>query len=340
MEIEMESPRTPHSATGSANPVPAERLPLITSIFAADPSAHVFDGRIYIYPSHDIPSDAPSDDTGDQYDMRDYHVFSLDGFGSPAVDHGVALEIGGVPWASKAMWAPDASRKGGRYFLYFPAKDREGIFRIGVATGSSPEGPFAAESEPIVGSFSVDPAVFVDDDGSAYMYFGGLWGGQLQRWQGGAYDSERAEPSGDSPALGPRVARLSPDMLGFEGPVREAAILGEGGRPLAAREKDKRFFEASWMHKREGKYYLSYSTGDTHFLACAVGSSPLGPFEYRGRILSPVLGWTTHHSIVDFQGRWYIFYHDASLSGRDNLRTVKYQELRYDAMGDIVPMDP
>ena len=159
--------------------------PLVTHIYTADPSAHVYEGKIYIYPSHDIDHDGPDNDNGDQYAMEDYHVLSLDDFNSPCVDHGEVLHVRDVPWASKQMWAPDAAYKNNTYYLYFPARDKDGIFRIGVATSSSPAGPFKAEENYIPGSFSIDPAVLVDDDNRAYMYFGGLWGGQLEKWQTG-----------------------------------------------------------------------------------------------------------------------------------------------------------
>lgn len=328
------------AATAQQNPVPVERMPLITTLYTADPSAHAFGDKLYIYPSHDIPTTVSDDMYGSQYDMKDYHVFSLTDFATPVVDHGEALNVKDVPWASNEMWAPDAAYKNGTYYLYFPAHDKKGIFRIGVATSKSPTGPFKAESEPIKGSFSIDPAVFVDDDGAAYMYFGGLYGGQLERWQTGVYDARSTVPPGRSQALGPRVARLTADMLGFDGPVREAVILGANGQPLPGRRMSERFFEASWMHKYKGTYYLSYSTGETHLLVYATGASPLGPFTYRGVILTPVMGWTTHHSIVQYRGKWYLFYHDDSLSGEDNKRCVKYQELRYNEDGSIKAMTP
>ena len=144
------------------------------------------------------------------------------------------------------------------------------------------------------------------------------------------------EPVGDVPALLPRVAKLSEDMHSFNGEVLPIEILGEDGKLLKADDHDRRFFEAAWMHKRDGVYYFSYSTGDTHFLCYATGKSPLGPFTYRGRILEPVLGWTTHHSIVEFQGKWYLFYHDCSLSeGVNHLRSVKMKEIFYDKDGNI-----
>ncbi|KEY65339.1 hypothetical protein S7711_01850 [Stachybotrys chartarum IBT 7711] len=321
--------------------------PLITHVYTADPSAHVFNGKVYIYPSHDRETDIQFNDNGDQYDMADYHVFSLDALSpepSPVTDHGVVLRTEDVPWVSKQLWAPDCATKNGRYYLYFPARDKQGIFRIGVAEGPSPEGPFVPDPEPIPGSFSIDPATFVDDDGQAYLYFGGLWGGQLQCYQKGndVFDGEWQGPkevSGEGvPAQGARVGKLNDDMRTFAGDVQELIILApETGKPLLGDDHDRRFFEAAWMHKRGDTYYFSYSTGDTHYLCYATGKSPLGPFTYGGRILEPVLGWTTHHSIVEFKGKTYLFYHDCELSkGVDHLRSVKAKEIFYDDEGKII----
>ncbi|OCL06451.1 glycoside hydrolase family 43 protein [Glonium stellatum] len=313
--------------------------PLVTHLYTADPSAHVFNGKLYVYPSHDRKTDIEDNDNGDQYDMNDYHVFSLESVGGPVTDHGVALKLEDIPWVSKQLWAPDAATKDGKYYLYFPARDKEGIFRIGVAVSLVPEGPFKPDPEPIPESYSIDPASFVDDDGQAYLYFGGIWGGQLQCWTSGKFDAQAyktMEPSGDVPALMPRVARLSEDMHSFAGEIQQLSILDEEGQALRAHDHDRRFFEAAWMHKRDGLYYFSYSTGDTHYLVYATGKDPLGPFTYQGRILEPVIGWTTHHSIVEFKGKWYLFHHDSSLSGgKNHLRCVKVREIFYDAEGKI-----
>lgn len=317
--------------------------PLVTEIYTADPSAHVFDGRIYIYASHDIPTDVPADDMGAHFQMRDYHVLSMNGIGGDVTVHPVALDVDDVPWASGQMWAPDAAFKDGTYYFYFPAKDSAGIFRMGVATGDRPEGPFRAEPEPIEGSFSMDPAVFVDDDGAAYMYFGGIWGGQLQCWTTGEYDPECTRTDhqeADRPALMPKVARMTDDMLQFAEAPRDAMIVDEQGEPLLAGDTDRRFFEAAWLHKYDGRYYLSYSTGDTHYIVYATSDSPYGPFTYQGRILEPVQGWTSHHSIAQVGDRWYLFYHDTQLSDETHLRNVKVTELVHEADGSIRTIDP
>src|SRR3978361_2303713 len=148
--------------------------PLIKTLYTADPSAHVFNGKIYIYPSHDIDAGIAENDNGDHFAMRDYHILSMDNINGPVTDHGVALDIKNIPWAGRQLWAPDAAYKNGTYYLYFPVKDKQDVFHIGVATSKHPAGPYKAQPHPMAGSFSIDPAVFVDADGSSYMYFGGI----------------------------------------------------------------------------------------------------------------------------------------------------------------------
>ena len=315
--------------------------PLVTHIYTADPSAHVFEGRVYVYPSHDIDAGIPFDDDGSHFGMEDYHVLRQDSPQSPAEDCGVALHVRDVPWAQRQMWAPDAAEKDGRYYLYFPAKCADGLFRIGVATGDRPEGPFAAEPEAIEGSYSIDPAVFRDDDGAHYLYFGGLWGGQLQKYRDNAYDPGHDLLADDDAAFGPRVARLTADMKQFAEAPREVRILDEAGQPLKAGDNARRYFEGPWLHRHRGRYYLSYSTGDTHYLCYATADNPYGPFTYGGRILEPVVGWTTHHSIIEFDGRWWLYYHDSLLSGGvTHLRSAKVAELHYEDDGRIRTLQP
>lgn len=315
--------------------------PLVTHIYTADPSAHVFDGKIYVYPSHDQDLDTVSNDNGDQYMMEDYHILSLNDLNSPCKDHGVTLHVDDVPWASKQLWAPDAAYKNDTYYLYFPARDQEDNFRIGVATSKNPAGPFTAEPNYIPGSYSIDPCVLMDDDNRAYIYFGGLWGGQLEKWKNNEFHPDAAEPYGDAPAVGPRVAELSDDMLSFKSAPKEISILDEDGNPLAASDEDRRYFEGPWMHKYNGLYYFSYSTGTSHYIVYAVSKNPMGPFTYKGRILNPVIGWTTHHSIVEYNGKWYLFYHDSSLSGGvDSKRCVKFTEIKYNEDGTIQTINP
>jgi len=255
-------------------------------------------------------------------------------------DHGVVLDVKDIPWSGRQLWAPDVACKNGKYYLYFPLKDKNDIFRIGVAVSDKPEGPFNPQSDPIKGSHSIDPAVLEDNDGKYYIYFGGLWGGQLQRYRNNKAIECGHEPADNEPALSPKVALLSENMLEFAEEPKNAVILDENGEPLKAGDHDRRYFEGPWMHKYNSKYYLSYSTGNTHKLCYAIGDNPYGPFTYKGVILTPVVGWTTHHSICEFKGKWYLFYHDSVLSGGKTwLRSIKVRELFYNADRTIVTMD-
>ena len=311
-------------------------LDIDSKMYMADPSAIVFNEKLYIYPSHDRDAGIPENDNGDHFDMQDYHVFSMDDVEGDIVDHGVILDVNSIPWAGRQLWDSDVAEKEGKYYLYFSLKDKNDVFHIGVAVSDQPEGPFIAQPAPIKGSYSIDPSVLKDGDGSYYIYFGGLWGGQLQRYRNNKAQECGAEPPADEPALCAKVAKLSADMLEFAEEPLDVVILDENGQPLKAGDEDRRFFEASWMHKYKGKYYFSYSTGNTHCLCYATGDNPYGPFTYQGVILTPVVGWTTHHSIVEFRGKWYLFHHDSVPSGgRTWLRSMKVVELEYNPDGTI-----
>jgi len=334
---------------------------LFPNDYMADPAAHVFNNRLYIYPSHDREAGASFDDDGGHFQMRDYHVLSFDDVErDPATDHGVILDQDQVAWVEKQLWDSDVVEKDGRYYLIFSAKDHNGEFHLGVATADRPEGPFTPEPQPIRGSNSIDPCVFKDDDGQIYVYFGGLWGGKLQ-WSVPVAapfapvaqpDSEPA-PAGmvdlghapdmktqlyvspDAPALPSLVARMNDEVKQFAEAPRPVVVVDADGQPLRAGDPH-RFFEASWMHKYNGKYYFSYSTGDSHLLCYAIGDNPYGPFTYQGVILDPVVGWTTHHCIVEFRGQWYLLYHDCVPSnGVTHLRSLKVQQLFYRPDGTI-----
>lgn len=309
---------------------------LVPNDYMADPSVHVFNDKLYIYPSHDRESGIPENDNGDHFDMQDYHVFSMDDMDGEVVDHGVVLSVKDIPWAGRQLWDNDVAYHNGKYYMYFPLKDKNDIFRIGVAISEKPEGPFIPLDNPIPGSYSMDPCLWKDADGHFYMYFGGLWGGQLQRYKNNKALECAHLPEGDELALCPKVVRMNKDMLGFAEEPRDLVITDDQGNPLLAKDTERRFFEASWIHYYNGKYYFSYSTGDTHLLCYAIGDNPYGPFVYQGIILTPVLGWTTHHSIVEFKGKWYLFHHDCVPSGGKTwLRSLKVVELEYDDQGLI-----
>ena len=313
---------------------------LVPNDYMADPAVHVFNGRLYIYPSHDWESGIEENDNGDHFNMQDYHVYSTDDImNGEIVDHGVVLEVKDIPWAGRQLWDCDVAFKEGKYYMYFPLKDQNDIFRIGVAISDKPEGPFIPQPDPMRGSYSIDPAIFQEGE-NYYMYFGGLWGGQLQRYRNNKALECAEFPADNKPSIPGRVARLSDDMLQFAEEPRPVIVLDENGKPLTAGDNERRFFEASWMHKYQDKYYFSYSTGDTHNLCYGISDNPYGPFIYQGIILTPVVGWTTHHAIVEFKGKWYLFHHDCVPSnGKTWLRSLKVCELQYDENGKIITIN-
>ncbi len=249
--------------------------PVITHMYTADPSARVFNDTLYIYPSHDR-------DKAEWWDMDDWHVFSTTDMKN-YTDHGVALSLSDLTWAKKWAWAPDCVFKNGKYYFYYPT-DAE---NIGVAIGDRPTGPFKDPlGKPLLSKQSpgvvnhrdfIDPCVFIDDDGKAYLF-----AGQIDL----------------------NAVVLNDDMISYSSDVK--IIKGVD-----------HFFEAIWVHKYNGKYYLSYSGkeesgGDK--IMYAMSDNLLGPYEYKGVILEEVNSGTNHHSIVQYKGKWYLFYHNADLA--------------------------
>lgn len=274
--------------------------PIIASIFTADPSAHVWeDGRIYIYASHDM--DPPRG-----CDLMDrYHVFSSDDLAN-WVDEGEILRSDDVSWGRPEggfMWAPDCAYRNGTYFFYYPhpsGSDWNDTWKIGVATSDKPASGFVDRGyiEGLGGFAMIDPCVFQDDDGRAYMYYGG--GGVCH---GG---------------------ELNDDMMSIKGEMADMTGLAD-------------FHEAAWTFKRDGVYYLTYADNlhDNNRMRYATSEHPLGPWTYRGIFLEPTGCSTTHGSVVQFKGRWYLFYHNQAISDQGNLRSVCIDELQFDEDGAI-----
>ena len=276
--------------------------PLILDQFTADPTARGFEGRVYVYPSHDIPPRPGC--RPDWFCMEDYHVFSSANL-TDWTDHGVVLRQADVPWvdpATYSLWAPDCVSKNGTYYFFFPARDRTGIFRIGVARSPHPGGPFRPEARPIDGVRGVDPGVFIDRDGRAYLFF----------------SAHRIY-----------VAKLKDSLLEIDGPPREIAQLPAQG-----------LLEGPFVFERKGVYYLTYPhvADRTERLEYATAAHPLGPYRPAGVIMDelPSGCWTNHQSVVEYEGQWYLFYHDNQLSpGFDKNRSMRADRLAFNADGTI-----
>lgn len=281
--------------------------PIITGQFTADPTARVFEGKLYLYPSHDIPS--PIERLKEWFCMADYHVFSSENL-VDWTDHGMILSQENVPWVdseSYSMWAPDCVYKDGKYYFYFPAspKGKKG-FNVGVAIAEKPYGPFKPLPEPIKGVGGIDPCVLLDTDGQAYLY----WSGR-----------------------GLNVAKLKDNMTEL------------ASEPVLVADVEDGFKEGPFAFKRNGKYYLTYPwvKDKTECLAYAMSDNPMGPFEYKGIIMeqSPTGCWTNHHSLVEYKGQWYLFYHHNDYSPEfDKNRSVRADSLTFNPDGTIQLVTP
>jgi hypothetical protein len=299
----------------SAIPVRAQN-PIIRHIFSADPSAHVFKDRIYVYPSHDIPAPEGKNLRKDWFCMEDYHVFSSDNL-SEWIDHGIILTQYKVPWVdttSFSMWAPDCVEHNGKYFFYFPAISKEidslsgnKKFRIGVAVSNNPEGPFTPLAKPIQGVEGIDPCVFIDEDGQAYLYW------SLQNIY---------------------VAKLKDNMTELASSPVIISNLPQNGLK-----------EGPWVFKHNNIYYLTFPhvANKIERLEYATGSNPMGPFKMTGIIMdeSPMNCWTNHHSILQYKGQWYLFYHQNALSPWfDKNRSICVDSLFFNSDGTIQKVKP
>ncbi|MDP9047011.1 MAG: family 43 glycosylhydrolase, partial [Bacteroidota bacterium] len=285
--------------------------PLITTQFTADPSARVFNGKVYLYPSHDILA-TPGHGRAGWFCMQDYHVFSSPNL-TDWTDHGVIVSQNKVPWADSiaySMWAPDCIERDGKYYFYFPAtiKPASGRgFAVGVAIADKPYGPFIPQSQPIAGIHGIDPNVQIDKDGQAYIYWaqGNLYGAKLK--------TNMIELASDPVTL-----------VGFP---------------------EKGLKEGPYLFERKGVYYMTYPhvANKIERLEYAMSDNPLGPFKYGGVIMDESASgcWTNHQSVIEFKNQWYLFYHNDDLSPNfDKNRSVRADSLSFNPDGTIRKVIP
>ena len=303
--------------------ITAAQNPVIRDQFTADPTARVFNGKVYLYPSHDILP--PAGQRQDWFCMEDYHVFSSENL-TDWTDHGVIVTQNKVPWVRKdsySMWAPDCVERNGKYYFYFPSAPAAGRggFAVGVAVADSPEGPFIPEPEPIKGINGIDPCVLQASDGNAYIF-----------WGNG------------------RCAKLKPNMkeLADDNPKetvkwgnREMEMVGVS----CLKDLPSRQAEGPFAFEANGWYYLTYPyvRENTEVLGYAMSKNPMGPYEYKGLIMAEHANgcWTNHHSIVNYKGHWYLFYHQNFFSPSDDKRrSVQIEKLYFNADGTIQEVKP
>ncbi|MFL9843586.1 family 43 glycosylhydrolase [Flavobacterium rhizosphaerae] len=294
------------------NSIAMAQNPIIRDQYSADPSARVFGNKVYLFPSHDIPP-YTNKNHENWFSMEDYHVFSSENL-TDWTDHGIVVTQNKVPWVkpdSFSMWAPDCIERNGKYYFYFPSTPKDSTvargFTVGVAIADKPEGPYKAQEKPIAGVKGIDPNVFIDKNGQAYLYWS----------QGNIY-----------------AAKLKENMLDLDS---EPVILAD--------LPTKGLKEGPYLFERNGIYYLTYPhvENKTERLEYAVGDNPLGPFTVTGVIMdeSPTGCWTNHHSVIQFKKQWYLFYHHNDLSPEfDKNRSVRIDSLSFNTDGTIKKVIP
>ena len=296
--------------------------PVIRDQFSADPTARVFNNRVYLYPSHDITP--PEGQRQDWFCMEDYHVFSSENL-TDWKDHGVIVTQNKVPWVrpdSYSMWAPDCVEKGGKYYFYFPSSPKSGFgFGVGVAVADSPEGPFIPEPEPIKGISGIDPCVLLASDGNAYIFWG----------------------AGRCAKLKPNMKELADDTPREKVKFRDREFEMMGVNCL--KDLPSRQAEGPFAFEYNGNYYLTYPyvRENTEVLGYAMSKNPMGPYEYKGLIMAEHANgcWTNHHSIVNYKGQWYLFYHQNFFSPNDDKRrSVQIEKLYFNPDGTIQEVKP
>ena len=287
--------------------------PILRNQYSADPSARVFGNRVYVYPSHDIVA-TEGKGRKDWFCMEDYHVFSSDNL-TDWTDHGMIIQQNKVPWVrpeSYSMWAPDCIERDGKYYFYFPSTPKDSLtygkgFTVGVAIADKPTGPFIPQANPIKGVRGIDPNVFIDKDGQAYLYWSSrdLFG-----------------------------AKLKKNMLELDSEVKTLGNLPNKGLK-----------EGPYVFERKGIYYMTYPHVENKIerLEYAMSDHPLGPFKVMGTIMdeSPTGCWTNHHSIIEFKNQWYLFYHHNDYSPAfDKARSVRADSLSFNSDGTIIKVIP
>lgn len=284
--------------------------PIVQTAYTADPAPLVYNDKLYLYTSHD-------EDDSTWFTMNDWKLYSTDDMVN-WTEHPTPLSFKTFEWARGDAWAAQCIERDGKFYMYVPVTDRKGESAIGVAVADSPYGPFYDPlGTPLVQADfgNIDPTVFIDDDGQAYLY----WGNPNCFY-----------------------VKLNKDMISYEGEIHAVPMKPESfGRREGNPKRATLYEEAPWLYKRKGAYYLFYAGGPIpEHLAYATSDSPEGPWKYGGTVMAKEGGsFTNHPGIVDFRGKTYLFYHDASLPGGSGFtRSVCVREMDFGRDGKVNPV--
>lgn len=289
----------------------AAQNPIIQTAYTADPAPMVYNGKLYLYTSHD-------EDASTWFTMNDWKLYSTEDMVN-WTEHPMPLSYKTFDWARGDAWAMQCVERGGKFYAYVPVTMKKGGGAIGVAVADSPYGPFHAPlDKPLVssGKGDIDPTVLIDDDGQAYLY----WGNPFCYY-----------------------VKLNEDMISYEGDIVKVPMTEEafGKREGNVAERPTLYEEGPWLYRHNDWYYLLWAGGPiSEHLGYSMGKSPSGPWKYAGTLM-PTEGrsFTNHPGIVDYKGHTYLFYHNGALPGGSGFtRSVCVEQVTFNADGTIQPM--
>jgi hypothetical protein len=287
--------------------------PIIQTSYTADPAPMVYNGKVYLYTSHD-------EDNSTWFTMDDWRLYTTEDMVN-WTDHGAILSYKDFDWAQKNAWAPQCIERDGKFYMYVPITDRQGKNGIGVAVANSPYGPFIDPlGKPLIQKTNadIDPTVFIDNDEQAYL----LWGNPICYY-----------------------VKLNEDMISFDDEIKSFPNTIEAFGKREGEENLRRpttYEEGPWLYKRNNLYYLFFAAGPiSEHIGYSTSNNPTGPWTYQGKVM-PTQGksFTNHPGVIDYKGKTYFFYHNGALPGGNGFnRSVCVQELKFNKDGTIVQMD-
>ncbi|KAK2754549.1 hypothetical protein FQN54_006950 [Arachnomyces sp. PD_36] len=281
--------------------------PIVQDIYTADPAPFVYNDRVYLFTGHD-------EDGADYFDMRDWRLFSSEDMVNWQ-HHGSPLAVTDFSWAVSDAWAGQVIERNDQFYWYVPVQADSGK-SIGVAVSDSITGPYTDPiGAPLVANGEIDPTVFIDDDGQAYLYWGnpGLW-----------------------------YVTLNEDMISYSGDVMQVELTAEGfGTREGNPDRPTTFEEGPWLYKRNDLYYMLYAANCcSEDLRYSTGPSATGPWTYQGLLMATEgASFTNHPGIIDYKNSSYLFYHNGALEGGSGYaRSVAVESFEYNSDGTIPEM--
>ncbi|QDH81066.1 family 43 glycosylhydrolase [Echinicola soli] len=284
--------------------------PIVQTSYTADPAPMVYQDKLYLYTSHD-------ENGSTWFTMNDWKLYTTEDMIN-WTDHGAVLSYKDFSWGKMNAWAPQCIEREGKFYMYVPITSHENKNGIGVAVADSPYGPFFDPlGKPLIynSMADIDPTVFVDDDGQAYL----IWGNPVCYY-----------------------VKLNEDMISYQGEIQQFPTTTEAfGKREGDPKRPTTYEEGPWMYKRNGLYYLLFAAGPLpEHIGYSTSEHPTGPWEYRG-VLMPTEGgsFTNHPAMVDFKGKTYFFYHNGALPGGGGFtRSVCIEEVKFNEDDTIGPL--